>query len=75
MTSDNPKRWGQFLPLAEWWYNTNYHISAQQTPFEILYGYPPPLYLPYIPGDSRNATVDSMLMGREEVIRILKFHL
>lgn len=42
MTCDRPKQWAKWLPLAEWWYNTTYHIVLQMTPFEALYGYPPP---------------------------------
>jgi hypothetical protein len=38
-----PKKWLYWLPLAEWWYNSNYHTSLKCTPFEALYGYPPPL--------------------------------
>ena len=75
MTSDAPKKWTHYLALAKWWYNTNFHVSAHKTPFEILYGYPTPIHLPYIPEDSRNATVDHMLRTREEGIKVLRFHL
>jgi hypothetical protein len=37
------KKWLTWLPLAEWWYNTNFHTSLKSTPFEALYGYPPPM--------------------------------
>jgi hypothetical protein len=37
------KKWISWLHLAEWWYNSNYHTSLKCTPFEALYGYPPPL--------------------------------
>ncbi|WMV30135.1 hypothetical protein MTR67_023520 [Solanum verrucosum] len=30
--------WDQFLPLAEFSYNNNYHSSIDMTPFEALYG-------------------------------------
>ncbi|KAL5698643.1 hypothetical protein ACHQM5_029654 [Ranunculus cassubicifolius] len=39
MTSLHPTRWAKWLPLAEWWYNTNFHTSLKQTPFSVLYGY------------------------------------
>lgn len=35
------KKWAQWLPLAEYWYNTNFHSALGKTPFEILYGYKP----------------------------------
>jgi hypothetical protein len=31
-------QWAQWLPLAEWWYNTSYHTTTHMTPFEVLYG-------------------------------------
>jgi len=42
MTSSKPIQWKQWLPLAEWWYNTNFNTGLQFTPFEVLYGYCPP---------------------------------
>ena len=41
MSSDRPQKWKSWLPMAEWWYNTNYHTSLKMTPFEALYGYEP----------------------------------
>jgi hypothetical protein len=43
MSFIEPKKWSSWLPLTEWWYNTNYHTSLQCTPFQALYGYPPSL--------------------------------
>ncbi|XP_026459515.1 uncharacterized protein LOC113360194 [Papaver somniferum] len=42
MCSHQPKKWHQWLPLAEWWYNTNYHTELKMSPFQALYGYIPP---------------------------------
>lgn len=42
MTFKEPQHWYSWLALAEWWYNTTYHTSLQMTPFQALYGYPPP---------------------------------
>lgn len=33
MASDNPRQWLKWLPLAEYWYNTNYHTSLKTNPF------------------------------------------
>ena len=56
-----PYTWSKWLALAEYWYNTNYHSTLDITPFQALFGIPPPLLIPYIPGDSPIATVDQML--------------
>uniref|UniRef100_A0A3Q7IW17 Chromo domain-containing protein n=1 Tax=Solanum lycopersicum TaxID=4081 RepID=A0A3Q7IW17_SOLLC len=37
-----PTQWKQWLPAAEWWYNTNFHTGLRYTPFEALYGCSPP---------------------------------
>jgi transposase InsO family protein len=42
MSFQEPKKWAAWLPLAEWWYNRSFHTSLKCTPFEALYGYPPP---------------------------------
>lgn len=57
MVHQNPKLWLQWLPLAELWYNTNYHSSLKATPFETLYGYPPPLHSvqTYLPSSDTEA--------------------
>jgi len=70
-----PKEWSVWLPMAEWWYNTNHHSSTGLTPFEAVYGYPPPSLLSYVPGTSANLAVDSQLRDRSTVLSILKEHL
>ncbi|PNY00055.1 Ty3/gypsy retrotransposon protein [Trifolium pratense] len=75
MCSDRPTQWFKWLSLAEWWYNSNYHSSIHTTPFEVVYGQPPPIHLPYLPGSSATASVDRSLIAREEAIKLLKFHL
>jgi len=53
ITETNPNQRARWLSLAEWWYNTNFHSSTQLTPYEILYGFPPPIHVPYLlPKDS-----------------------
>jgi hypothetical protein len=34
-----PSKWKQWLPLAEFWYNTTLHSALGKSPFEVLYGY------------------------------------
>ncbi|GKV41615.1 hypothetical protein SLEP1_g49122 [Rubroshorea leprosula] len=75
MTGDRPTEWSKWLPLAKWWYNTNFHTATQISPFEALYGFPPPLHIVYVPGDSDVAAVDQSLQAREVMLKVLKFHL
>lgn len=40
MCCDVPHEWSKWLPLAEWWYNTNHHTSIQCNPYEVMFGQP-----------------------------------
>jgi len=75
MCHARPHLWNKWLPLAEYWYNTNYHSSSQMTPFELVYGQAPPIHLPYLPGKSKVAVVARSLQERENMLLFLKFHL
>lgn len=70
-----PTAWTQWLPMVEWWYNTNHHSSTGFTPFEALYGYPPPKLLSYVSGTTANAAVDTQLKSRDQIIHLLKENL
>ncbi|KAK9692323.1 hypothetical protein RND81_09G256400 [Saponaria officinalis] len=65
----------QVFKLHGWWYNSNFHTSIGTTPFEVVFGQPPHLHVPYISSDSSVAAVDRSLKAREECISMLKFHL
>ena len=75
MTGECPREWSQWLPLAEWWYNTSYHSAIHTTPYEAVYRQPHPVHLPYLAGESLVATVDRSLQAREVAIKMLKFYL
>lgn len=75
MCSDRPHLWSKWLPLAEFWYNTNYHTAIQMSPYEVVYGQPPPIHLPYLPGESKVAVVAQCLQDRENMLLLLRFHL
>jgi len=36
-----PRRWHQWLPIAEYCYITSYHSALGHSPFEVLYGHHP----------------------------------
>ena len=50
MIGEKPYEWGLWLPLAKWWYNSNWHTAIRITPYEVVYGQPPSLHVPYMPG-------------------------
>ncbi|KAH0748996.1 hypothetical protein KY290_028228 [Solanum tuberosum] len=56
-----PNHWKQWLRLAEWWYNTNFHTGLQCTPFEALYGY----CLPHL---SLRPTIETTVPAAEDAI-------
>ncbi|XP_026443721.1 uncharacterized protein LOC113343815 [Papaver somniferum] len=61
-----------WLPLAEWWYNTNYHTSLRMSAFQALYVYiPPHLDFPSTATTSV-AVVEEYLKQRDAVLDLLK---
>ncbi|XP_062015306.1 uncharacterized protein LOC133731881 [Rosa rugosa] len=42
LQGEKPHSWVQAIPWAEWWYNSAFHSTIQMSPFQALYGYPPP---------------------------------
>jgi hypothetical protein len=47
VTGDRPRSWVDWLSWAEYCYNTSFHTALRATPFEVVYGRPPPSILPY----------------------------
>ncbi|KAM1133241.1 hypothetical protein ACFX19_043220 [Malus domestica] len=70
-----PRRWAIWLSWAEWSYNTGYHTATKMTPYEIVYGQPPPLVSFYDSGTTKVASVDQALQERNRVLAVLKANL
>ena len=64
-TYEQKHQWEKWLPLAKWWYNTSYHTSSKMTPYEAVYGQPPPVLQPYTPHSSPVQAVDMVLCNRD----------
>jgi len=62
-----PTNWFRYLSLAEWSYNTSLHSGSGFTPFEIIYGKPPPVIPRYLSGTTTNEAVDSLLTSRQQL--------
>ena len=67
-TGDRPRAWVDWLLWAEYRYNTSFHTSLHATPFEVVYGRPPPAILPYRPGTARTEAADALLRSRDEML-------
>nr|GEU99669.1 reverse transcriptase [Tanacetum cinerariifolium] len=60
----------RFIP--EFCYNMSYHNAIKMTPFQALYGHPPPSLPHYTLGSSQVASIDATLVEHERVIALLK---
>jgi len=73
--SDKQTQWVKWLPLAEWWYNTSFHIATKMTPFMALYGYKPPSITSYLRQNSKVQAVEHHIEHQQQVLQILKDNL
>ncbi|VFQ94564.1 unnamed protein product [Cuscuta campestris] len=74
-TQDKPARWTVLLLWAEYALNTSVHSGLKVTPFEALYGRPPPSFLPYLQGESKVQEVNNFLQERDALLRRLRENL
>uniref|UniRef100_A0ACD5VN94 Uncharacterized protein n=1 Tax=Avena sativa TaxID=4498 RepID=A0ACD5VN94_AVESA len=68
VTGDRPRAWVDWLAWAEYCYNTSYHAALHTTPFEVLYGRPPPPMLPFEDGTARTEAAGALLRTRDEIL-------
>jgi len=58
LAGDRPRSWLQWLPWAEYCYNTSYQSSLQTTPFRVVYGRDPPAMMQHVLGSARAPAVE-----------------
>ncbi|KAL6349709.1 hypothetical protein AAG906_041116 [Vitis piasezkii] len=75
LVHQQPRKWYSLLPWAEFWYNTAYHASTGMSPFQALYGRPPPMIPHYQLGSSPVNEVDQNLASRNDLLHQLKLNL
>ncbi|CAN6455047.1 unnamed protein product [Victoria cruziana] len=69
---NRPNTWVKCLSWAEWSYNTSHHSAINMTPYEAVYGYPPPPMVPFEPGTAQDAEVERQLRTRDELLQALR---
>jgi len=67
LTGDHPRNWLEWLPWAEFCYNS-YQQSLKTSPFQMVYGHPPPSIRSYVQGDARLPAVDKAMTDRDEFL-------
>ena len=70
-----PKKWFHWISLAEWWYNTSFHTSLNLTPFQALYGFPPPQVAEVVLLDCPDDNARTILQTRQLASQIIKDNL
>jgi hypothetical protein len=70
-TGDRPRSWVDWLPWAKHCYNTSYHSALRTTPFDVVYGRPPPPLLPHQEGVAQTDAVDAMLRDRDAFLEVV----
>ncbi|WVZ09465.1 hypothetical protein V8G54_013995 [Vigna mungo] len=74
-SAEQPKIWSTVLPWAEYWYNTSYQGASKCTPFETMYGRPPPTLTCFILGEIVVEVVAQDIQTRDGALTQLKYHL
>ena len=75
MVHSCPNKWAQWIPLAEFWYNTTYHSAHGRTPFEAIYGHPPK-HFGLTPDDACSVPdLDDWMKSRNTMLQHIKHNL
>jgi hypothetical protein len=58
----------EWLPWAEFCYNTAFQTSIQTSPFKVVYGREPPVVRSYVPSEARSPADNQQLVDRDEFL-------
>jgi hypothetical protein len=67
-----PRKWNSQLSMTEWWFNTSYRTSLKLTPFQALYGSPPPMITEGLIPDSVVQDARDMMQARLSALQNIK---
>ncbi|KAM0929344.1 hypothetical protein ACQ4PT_001454 [Festuca glaucescens] len=68
-------KWSDWIPLAEFWYNTTIHSALGKTPFEVLYGHAPRHFGVDVVESCAIPDLQQWLSERETMTALLHQHL
>jgi hypothetical protein len=72
LTGDHPHSWLKWLPWAEFCYNSSYQTTLHTTPFQVVYGRPPPSLIKYQGGTSQVQAVYEHLKEHDEFLQQIR---
>jgi hypothetical protein len=70
-----PKKWLNWIPLAEFWYNSIFHSSIGRSPFEAIYGYAPRVFGLSATNFTSIGDLEQWLSERRVMPELIKQHL
>jgi hypothetical protein len=75
LTGDRPRHWLQWLPWAEFVFNTAYQSSLRDSSFWVVYGRDPPTIRSYEPSDTRVAAITKKMEEHQEFLADIRARL
>jgi hypothetical protein len=75
MAFSEPKKWADWLPTAEWWYNCSYHTTIKMSPFQALYEYPSPFLTELRLLEIVSVEAHATLSDKENMLKVLQQNL
>jgi hypothetical protein len=75
LTGDQPRYLLQWLPWADFYYNSAYHASICTSPFHVIFGLDPPVIWPYESGTAWVPAVAQQLTECDEFLVEICDHL
>lgn len=74
-TFEQPYHWSKWISWAEYSYNSSFHSATEMTPFQAVYGRPPPTPQQFLPGETKTKAVAQESVIQDELLRQLTYNL